>query len=789
MPLQKKATTLSSGRGNFAPSVTYYAGIKAPNQPAVHLPRQDASFNIDLRPIGDAIIRTQELEIKKQDAEAERAFRQSLADQEDKRYRDIEALRDARERDFHTDDYNQKQRQLEIDEYNALSNYDIELRKLLREEEKDKIESVTDNDKKLSNSLMNEADIYIRKAQLRTQQDPSYTREMAQDDVYNYVTSLQSNYPEYIDQAKMSDTISRYGFGFGGNKEAAEKAQFNEANALENQYQAAKEQIPGLRNRPDAQARKMYQDTIAQIDAYQKYKKIIDNPYTSLQQKEIAFSDMKNAGINMARLGTLNKIYEFATKEVRSGDYTNYTALETSLRNSVVNSLASSVEYKDAQDYYDIAKERMGVNAFLESYNQYHKTNAEVTDNITTDMLNTINGEYLFTIPAWRVYKALGGNVNSIVQTDPLFARNLGNQVLSIVKSNGVTYNENTKTYTYQNKEYTITDVLEAQRLYGVSDPYAAVTLAAVAEAKNMPTMVEQGLATDDNVNDSIDTEFSLVTKPGQISTAEDATTVLNNLRSSGFRENLLWCRKRTGTKDGTRFCMTAIGLEKQLNDSLLTDYTRALSNTKSSFGLPDTIGIKLTNGNGIELGFIDNRINISDDNFKVLNRVVNRLNSSHSDVSQDAKIAHLRLFDGLKNIPVLDSSYTGPFITKPAVEQKMMGKVFETDKKISQVYSEVTNKLEDTKESGEIKANAIDMVTKKPIYTVVAKPDEIKTTDGIQYGVKINEGQITIDLGKDIFRTSLPLDISEEELVANLKNNPEETVQRYDMEWARKTK
>ena len=64
MPLNKQVTTLNSGRGNFAPSVSYYAGIKAPNQPSIHLPRQDASFNIDLSSIGNAMIAAKESETK-----------------------------------------------------------------------------------------------------------------------------------------------------------------------------------------------------------------------------------------------------------------------------------------------------------------------------------------------------------------------------------------------------------------------------------------------------------------------------------------------------------------------------------------------------------------------------------------------------------------------------------------------------------------------------------------------------------------------------------------------------
>ena len=55
MPLNKQVTTLNSGRGNFAPSVSYYAGIKAPDQPAMHLPKANAVFNIDLNSIGLAM--------------------------------------------------------------------------------------------------------------------------------------------------------------------------------------------------------------------------------------------------------------------------------------------------------------------------------------------------------------------------------------------------------------------------------------------------------------------------------------------------------------------------------------------------------------------------------------------------------------------------------------------------------------------------------------------------------------------------------------------------------------
>lgn len=55
MPLYNNITSLNTGRGNFAPSVSYYAGIKAPDKPAIHLPKANASFNIDLNSIGHAM--------------------------------------------------------------------------------------------------------------------------------------------------------------------------------------------------------------------------------------------------------------------------------------------------------------------------------------------------------------------------------------------------------------------------------------------------------------------------------------------------------------------------------------------------------------------------------------------------------------------------------------------------------------------------------------------------------------------------------------------------------------
>lgn len=55
MPIFNQQTNLA-GQGRFSPGVTYYAGIRAPSQPIPSLPKANASFNIDLSRIGDAMI-------------------------------------------------------------------------------------------------------------------------------------------------------------------------------------------------------------------------------------------------------------------------------------------------------------------------------------------------------------------------------------------------------------------------------------------------------------------------------------------------------------------------------------------------------------------------------------------------------------------------------------------------------------------------------------------------------------------------------------------------------------
>lgn len=74
MSVYNQSTPLSTGR--LAPSVNYNASIRMPTQPMPELPDVNSSFNIDLRPVGEAILAGKEMEWKSKEAELDRQARE-----------------------------------------------------------------------------------------------------------------------------------------------------------------------------------------------------------------------------------------------------------------------------------------------------------------------------------------------------------------------------------------------------------------------------------------------------------------------------------------------------------------------------------------------------------------------------------------------------------------------------------------------------------------------------------------------------------------------------------------
>lgn len=680
MPLYNQQTNLA-GQGRFSPGVTYYAGIRAPVPAAPRIEKGQYSFNIDTAPLANAYISSKELEVKKYEAEADRAFRQGLAEMEDKRYRDLEALKDAREREFHADDVDYKNKSLEIEQYKALSNYDIELRKLLADKEKAASASSTENDKKLASTILNDFDIYARKASLKIQQDPTYTRQRASEDVYNYGTTLQSEYADILDQSKMADISKRYGFGFGGIQQANENIQKDIEEAKEKDYLTIKSST-SLQNRPDTVARTIYDEVDNQLNSFMHYKDIMGSPYTSEDQRKAAYNQMRNSGVNLAKYSILNNLYEFANQPIDKANYSNVVQYLAGLRNKSVKGLSSSMSLQEANEYYDIAERKLGVRAFADSYIEYHKKSAEVADNIASDMLNNTNLENLGRIDWYRNMKAIGVRP---VDMDPAAAADLGKQITAVINSN-VTFDEESKTYSYKGRQYSAQEVGSFMEIYDVKDPFTAVTIAATTAARNMPSLREEGLATGEDVNNASYAELAHLTAPGQIRTPRDLETVRNNLESVDLEEQYRQCKRHVDTKEATINCINMSQFFYLLGDKVLEKNIFNVAHATSVLGSEHSVGFKY-NGNNVELGYIDDNVDASDENLNNLASLQKRLNM-YPNIGVEAKLMYIRSFNGLSQTRYVGNNYEGTFKQSPNLLQKILGNITRADMTISQAHN-----------------------------------------------------------------------------------------------------
>ena len=75
-------SSASLGGGRFSPSVQYNTSVRMPTQPMPEMPDVNSTFNIDLRPVGQALLGVEELKTKTKLAEKEMDLKQELAVQE-----------------------------------------------------------------------------------------------------------------------------------------------------------------------------------------------------------------------------------------------------------------------------------------------------------------------------------------------------------------------------------------------------------------------------------------------------------------------------------------------------------------------------------------------------------------------------------------------------------------------------------------------------------------------------------------------------------------------------------
>lgn len=124
--------------GRFAPAVDYGATVKTPDVQAPRLEKPERSFNIDLSPVGQAILGIQEMKIKKEMAEDERAFEwNKLQYSTDKQFElkqmELDAQKDA------------DNRKLAVNWYNAHSNR-MKIEADIAKEKKEKAQDTSNKD-------------------------------------------------------------------------------------------------------------------------------------------------------------------------------------------------------------------------------------------------------------------------------------------------------------------------------------------------------------------------------------------------------------------------------------------------------------------------------------------------------------------------------------------------------------------------------------------------------------------------------------------------------------------
>ena len=383
MPLYNEQTNLA-GQGKFAPGVTYYAGIRAPVPAAPRIEKGQYSFNIDMSPIADAYISSKELEVKKYEAEADRAFRQGLAEMEDKRYRDLEAIRDAREREMHAEDLELNRQQLEENIWKNRSDRDLKLRELAQKKEKE--EKSAENRAKYVAETKNKFEREINKIKERLNQHPdNYSMEQGKEDAFNLFDRFSDVYSEFFDPKWGREELDANGLGWKNKVAAQDDKEYNMAKAEEDEYKNITKNVPSIQRMSDGDARALVATTTKQIRSYFDAKSVYENATTE-DQRKAARQQMIQSGVGFTKANILNNMYDFVTRQHLDTDLTNYVIEYNNLRNASINQLATStMDRLTAERYFDLAAYELDIPGWLERNKNFFK---ESEDTYKKDQTN-----------------------------------------------------------------------------------------------------------------------------------------------------------------------------------------------------------------------------------------------------------------------------------------------------------------------------------------------------------------------------------------------------------------
>lgn len=452
MPLYNQATTLNTGRENFAPSVTYYAGIKAPDQPAIHLPRQNASFNIDLRSIGDAMIAAKESETRLglaavkmeenlRNAERDRQFKLDLTtlqqDREDARL----------------------EKQLAMEWQKAQLNNATELQKAMISKSKQQKE---DNLAAAETALLNNEE--LNQAFLDYYADPSKRELEFQTTRNRIITQIATEYG--VPPSKLQTVSSNAGFskGIGSSIERDMEISKKLVNDAYNEDKALAQTLnPGLYStNPDAAMSQVtgFKQRTAQVREWQSLREV---PGQSQHIVDFANnqinSDVKNVALDIAVAAATAAQNELGTRTLTDpGQY-----LETTKQITAAEIVASTgLGYGEVRPLVDAAYVESGLNSTVNSIYSEAGNNAQYIQKMLQYTKDTGELDILQNGPEFAKTALIVGNIPLFNSLDPsekrMYSQIVSSALFGSVRPYSSENGERGWTYSYRGREVRYTD-------------------------------------------------------------------------------------------------------------------------------------------------------------------------------------------------------------------------------------------------------------------------------------------------------------------------------------------
>lgn len=853
MPLYQNATNLQ-GRGNFAPGVSYYAGIKAPTPAAPRIEKGSYNFNIDLAPIGNAMIAAKDSETKLAMSAMEMEQNQRNADLDRQLRLDIANMEDARMRDINRD-------KLAMDWQIAELNNATELEKLKYTKSKD----AKDQTKALARLALS------RDEELR---DKYIDRVNGSVSELEYNTFLNKKINE-ISTATGSDPQDLYtvaasiGYtqGFGNELKAQEET----AKKIREQQLTDDIALGGILN-PSATAA----DKAATGAAFRQDLNNTSNLYkiannttgeygpTAQAMGQRLFEQSADNLVTMSALNTMRTVQNNIPHS------SNPTAFVETSKQALTDFLSqqTGVSYNDMRRRVDAVYALENVEGTLTNTLNMAQDNAQFQANVYNAYLNQSRFGAIKNSPMLRASVMFGNEYVAGLEGEERDAiyQVMGSHLIGNVTENYEWVDsdgEKHRGWRWQtaygdDRKFENAEVDFISEKLGFSSPVAAVYWLAGQAMNAAADGIKKNTVLEEDASNVVNNAVSTISGNPNIDhsynglTPEQRVTISNNIHSA--------CK--TGTCDLTRLHTMSnnmqegprkqgiIDIENYLsgvyllgeylgggskklkfqqaveyispNNLTLKEFNEAIgkpveAGDDNSFKLKKSVQWYTIGKDGnVYIDFTERGLITSGEKQRQFASTYVRNTMKRAKLNTDQQVAVYKRYypdmlpydpgygDGMlpswmrdaysimqqetvENGAALDTQFAS-YVSKMADKTATTEPVIEQEKipTAEEAFEMYMNRRSSEENKNEVEANGINMLTKEAEHIRSVEGWEDKSVDGIKYKTYTEDGVLHILIGNDTFAFEFPLNKTEEELVADLKNNPKETVETLNGSWSR---